>query len=322
MSSPDLRAGLNRMEKRALAWVTEHLPYFNPLRYTEMLKLDLAIKASAELALLCDCACTSASEDTAHGYQRLAAYLWSEVFRAPEIRDYLFTTELGLLTFNFYASLRGCGFRDDDHERKLREFLEDGYVSAAERIATRDLDFIHSLQKLGLESRGASAAEVYARSLLAQHPPLYPLTTDDIYAITHVIFFVSDFGRVSGCFSPADTDYLRTALPRLLQYCLRKGNWDLAGELMICLQAADLTAVPDYRQALELLLAAQEDDGSFAGPVGDQQGRAWAAAQVAHQNSDQTWRRFHDNYHTTLVALIAARAALSAEDKSQVAMRA
>jgi hypothetical protein len=196
-----------------------------------------------------------------------------------------------LLTFNFYASLRECGFRDDDYERRLREFLKEGYVSAAERIATRDLDFIHSLQKLGLEYTGERAAEVYAKSLLAQHPSLYPLTTDDIYAITHVIFFVTDFGRIPGCFSQPDTDYLSTALPRLLRYCLQKGNWDL--------------------------LTVQEDDGSFAGPVGDQQGRAWAAAQVARHDTDQTWRSFHDNYHTTLVALIAARAALTAQGKTQ-----
>jgi hypothetical protein len=89
MSSPDLRVSLNRLEKRALAWVAQHLPYFNPLRYTEMLKLDLAIKASAELALLCDYACTNPSEDTIRDYEQLASYLWSEVFCAPEIRDYL-----------------------------------------------------------------------------------------------------------------------------------------------------------------------------------------------------------------------------------------
>jgi hypothetical protein len=269
-----LQTKLGQLEKRALAWVLEHLTYFNPLRYSEMLKLDLGIKASAELALVCDYACTNPSPDTVYDYKRLASYLWSQVFCAPEVRDYLFTTELGLLTFNFYASLRECGFRDDEYECKLREFLKDGYVSAAERIATRDLDLIHSLQKLGLEYRHESVAEVYAKSLLAQYPPLYPLTTDDIYAITHVIFFVTDFGRVSGYFSPPDMDYLRMALPRLLRYCLRKGNWDLTAELMICLQAADLTDVPEYRRALELLVTVQEDDGSFAGPVGDQQGRA------------------------------------------------
>jgi hypothetical protein len=78
---------------------------------------------------------------------------------------------------------------------------------------------------------------------------------------------------------------------------------------MICLQAVGLTDIPEYRRALELLVMTQEDDGSFTGPVGDQQGRAWAAAQEANRGADPIWRRFHDNYHTTLVAIIAARGA-------------
>jgi hypothetical protein len=308
MKDHALRARLDQVEARALSWLAQHLGYFNPLKYTEMLKLDLAIKASAELALLCDYALGQRAGREAD-YEQLASFLWSEVFCANEVRDYLLTAELGLLTFNFYASLRQCGYRDEDYERRLRALLDEGYVLASERIPTRDLDFIHSLQKLGFEYSREDASQTYAKSLLSRHPSLYPLTTDDIYAITHVIFFVTDFGRMPGGFSEGDVGYLSASLPRLLRYYLRKHNWDLVAELIICLQAVGLSRVPEYDHALGLLLSAQADDGSFPGPIGDEGGRLWGEAKEVAKSATDSWQRFHDNYHTTLVSIIAARAA-------------
>ena len=76
MKDHALRARLDQAEARALSWVAQHLHYFNPLKYTEILKLDLAIKASAELALLCDYALGKRAGSEAD-YERLASFLWS-----------------------------------------------------------------------------------------------------------------------------------------------------------------------------------------------------------------------------------------------------
>lgn len=310
MKQNELGDRIPDLEQRALSWIIERLPYFSPLAYTEILKIDLALKASAELALVCDHACSDRAQGPPGRYRDLASYLWSEVFCAPAVRDYLLTTELGLLTFGFYASLHQCGYEDKQYERQLENILKDGYVPAAERVPSRDLDFLHSLQRLGLLSDRDPFARAYDGCILAKHPSLYPLTIDDVYAITHAIFFVTDFGRVPGCFSSADVAYLRSAIPRLLQYYVRKNNWDLVAELLITLDATGLAGIPEYSEALGLLLATQEADGSFPGPVGDQRQRLWAQGKERDDDADPEWRRFHDNYHTTLVTLIASRGAM------------
>lgn len=318
MSKGEFRDQLCHLEQRSLAWVVERQRYFNPLLYTENLKIDLALKASAELALVCADARADRASELPPQYQQLASYVWTEVFSADAVRDHLLTTELGLLTFGFYASLRHCGYRDERYERELQTLLDDGYVSAAERVPTRELDFLHSLQKLALLSDRNLPRQVYERCLIAKHPSLYPLTTDDVYALTHAIFFMTDFGRIPGWWSTADLEYLRGALPRLSEYYLRKGNWDVVAELLICLSATGLSEAPIYGQSLALLCAAQQEDGSIPGPTREQRGRQWAATTANDDDANAEWRVFHDNYHTTLVALMAVRGAMSRDADKHV----
>jgi hypothetical protein len=300
---------LRDLERGALSWIIERRQYFNPLCFTEILKVDLALKASAELALVCEHAYSNRKQKAPQEYQQLASYLWVEVFSKDTLQDHLLTTEVGLLTFGLYASLRQCGYQDEQYERKLQALLDDGYVSGAERIATRDLDFLHSLQKLDLVCERETLEQAYAKCLVAKHPSLYPLTTDDAYAFTHAIFFVTDFGREPFCLSNVDLAYLNAALPRLLEYYLRKRNWDLVAELLICLQATGLAGVSAYNAGWDLLLSAQEEDGSFPGPTGDQRRRLWAEVEGRNDDGDVAWRRFYSNYHTTLVSLMACRSA-------------
>lgn len=305
----DLSRRIKEMQTPALDWIDRHLEYFNPLRYSQILKVDLAVKASAELALVCEYALSDHARSDAQHYRHIASYIWSEVFCTPAIQDYLLTTELGLLTFGFYASLRQCGYQDQRFETKLGLVLKDGYVLAAERIPTRDLDLIHSYKKLGISWNGKSHSEIYSRCLLAKHPVLYPLSVDDVYAITHTIFFITDFGRTRGCCSATDVSYLEVTLPRLLGFYLRKHNWDLVAELLLSLHATGLDHFSLYADAWRMLLSRQEQDGSFPGPTGENGGTFWGHTGQTDVG-DTEWSRFHDNYHTTLVSLLASQAFL------------
>ena len=108
---------------------------------------------------------------------------------------------------------------------------------------------------------------MYATSLLASHPDLYRVSVLDAYAMTHVLFFLTDFGRAeTHCLTDADKSYLRLALPRLTEYYVRRRDWDLSAEFLVCLKVAGLTDLPIYRDAWFLLLGSQNEDGSFPGP--------------------------------------------------------
>jgi hypothetical protein len=114
--------------------------------------------------------------------------------------------------------------------------------------------------------------------------------------------------------SDADRSYLRFALPRLTEYYIRRRDWDLSAEFLVCLKAAGLEDLPVYRDAWLLLLASQNEDGSFAGPdrLSQVEGGSEIAKGVETSAVEYSGNSFGKNYHTTLVALLALMVALPA----------
>lgn len=315
-SFPDvsLRSAILEAEKKALDWVALHRDYFNPLTHTNVQRLKLAIKAAAELSLVCSLACTSSRSDVPRGaYSELASYIWHEVFKHEAMQEYLLSNTSGLPSYSLYVYLSQCGYEDAVYRRKLEALLEDGYIRAVESVPSMQLDLAHNLTLMGLLPDDISTADLYKMSFLAKHPSLYPLTTADAYTITHTIFFLTKFGRArSSCFSAGDEAYFRVALPRLLEFYLRRGNWDLSAELLLTLRGLGLDQLPVYQQGWMLLLISQNEDGSFTGPDTEEMegfGEIDRGSDV--DDVDEAWVSFRDNYHTTLAVLLALEAALA-----------
>jgi hypothetical protein len=312
----DLAESARNAESSALKWICEHQHYFNPLVYSNGRRFNLALKAMAELAILCDLAIAH-NRDTATAkiYRELASYLWSDAFCHEALQDHLLTEEIGLLTVGIYGSLRQCGYEDRGYRIRLIRLLQEGYISAAERVPHRELDYIYSLWRAGFPSSEDLIQSTYRRTLLAQHPKPSPLTTEDVYGITHVIFFLTGFGLIKpACFNGEDLKYFDLVFPRLLQFYLRKGNWDLSSEMLICLQHTNLRFHPVYEDAWAVLLSQQQADGTFPDsiPANDketgEESDNKAAEPPAGSVSMADWAVFRDNYHTTLLMLTACLA--------------
>jgi hypothetical protein len=316
LENRDLILQASEAEDRALTWVERHLETFNPLSHRDARRAEYVVKAAAELALLCGLACRGSRHNLAPRVSRIAEYLWDDVFRREPVQELMLANPASLPAFSLYSSLRQCGFEDTRYRRRLERILEDGYVTAAEKGPATQLDLIYSVTKAGLSWTGEAAFDVFRRSLLAAQPPPLPLSDLDVYAFTHTIFFLTDFGAtIPSCFSEADFSYARRVLPRLLSYYLTRGHWDLAGELIMA--AAEMNALrePLRVQAWMQLLSAQGEHGSFPGPV---EPAAETPIPGAEQqpapppgSAETTWRHFADDYHTTLVALLAIRTVLS-----------
>ena len=182
-------------------------------------------------------------------------------------------------------------------------------MQAVEAPASAHMDFLYSLivGDFSVDEAKLRLDEVYRRSLLAQHPPLLPLAKSDAYAITHTLFFLTDFGRRSlRRFSDEDAGYLERALPRLLDFYLRRQNWDLSAELLIGMFVTDLWKLPAYRNGWNLLLSAQNTDGSFTGPdLEEVHGLDPTTLSATTSEEDAGWTLFSENYHTTLAVLMA-----------------
>ncbi|MGA2167063.1 MAG: hypothetical protein ABSG62_02555 [Terracidiphilus sp.] len=300
-------------ELRALQWLTDRLDYFNPFRAPDAQTLNKTIKPLAELALTCEVANDSAAADRLPIYRNFARFIWDEVFSVEAFRENLLERASGGYAFSIYASLRKCGFEHLAYRQKLQELIDNRYALGYEQLPFVKLNLLHNLKTAGFTWTKPSFKQVYATSQLASHPDLYHVTVLDAYAITHVLFFLTDFGRVEAdCLSDADRSYLRRALPRLTEYYIRRRDWDLSAEFLVCLKSAGLEDLSVYRDAWLLLLASQNEDGSFTGPdrLNQADGDPVTAKGAETSAAGEKWNSFGKNYHTTLVALLALMVAL------------
>jgi hypothetical protein len=308
------------VESKALSWIMDRKQLFNPLSHVDIQRIKQAIKASAELALVCALADDNNSRSHPSGYRELALFLWHEIFQQEALQEYLLDNPGGLPTFSLYASLRQAGFEDESYRIRLKRILSEGYMQAMEAPPSGHMDFFHSLiaSDLSVDEAKLRLDEMYGSSLLAQHPSLFPLGKADVYTITHTLFFSTDFGRNSlHRFSDEDAGYLERALPRLLDFYLRRQNWDLSAELLIGMFVSDLSKLPAYRNGWHLLLSAQNTDGSFTGPdLEEIHGCSPSTLPDATSKQDAGWTLFRDNYHTTLAVLMALQTCRSDDGRS------
>jgi len=285
---------LELVESRALDWIESSLGFFDPLTHVSPKRTVFVMKGAAEVALLCSLALRDRRRPR---YAALAEHIFG-IFRNEAVQEHLIRNPASVPSLGFYATLRLCGFEDLRYRSRLEALLRSGYLDATERAPSTELDFIHSRQQAGFPA--PDTADVYRRTLTGHHPPLDPLTNDDVYTITHTIFFTTDFGRIDPpFFSDDDRRWFRFALPRLTAFYLRRADWDLSAELLITLAATGTTDVPEFVRGWELLLKVQNEDGSYDGPV-DKLKEVNAAPAV-----EPEWAIFRDNYHTTLAVLLA-----------------
>lgn len=287
------------IEAGTLDWVRHSFERFKPQSQADPKRVGFVIKAAAELAVICGLAATANPGTRTSEYRDLARRVWEEIFRDEAVQDYLLSNPGEVPSLGFYGSMRQCGFEDLWYRGQIRRILDSGYLTAVERPPSSELDFVFSLRLAGFGAPGM--AEIYSRSMLAHHPPPRALTTDDVYTITHAVFFATEFGRVRPAFfTDADRRYFAMALPYLTGYYVRSMDWDLTAELLIALHATG-TRSRVSSVGWQFVSRGQNPDGSYPGPSN---GKPTAQAQ-----SDPDWVAFRDDYHTTLAVLLALQTA-------------
>ncbi|WUW69251.1 hypothetical protein OIU81_05035 [Streptomyces sp. NBC_01454] len=223
-----------------------------------------------------------------------------DIAARPSYRELIARDEAALLLYaGTYAALRLCGREDPEFRTLIQQAVSGGYAAAFERIPYRQLDLLHTLELCGIAHTLPSMAEVMPFTLLHNSPNVLKLADRDIYALTHTIFYVTDFGlrRPSGPRS-FDQGAAVELLEALLVLTRGQGNADLVGELLCCLLCLGVRDSEEACRAWEFLLSVQEADGRVNGPQG-----------VVHPgltDGDDAYGHWATGYHTTIVAALAA----------------
>jgi hypothetical protein len=281
--------------RKAIRWIYGNLGYFNPFAESR-LSDDFRHKAFAELALLCL-------------ILRRHALLGS----LPEIREIItFASKLNDNPF-FEASL--CRWNDalipvlmlsvtldaygispgGRRREMIQNVVQESNACVIERVPYRQLELRHILDVGGFDHNLPSYKELWSLTLLANRPNLMFLSNNDIYSITHALFYVTDFAvQKIGFLGALDIGVIHSTICHLLGVCIRRENWDLTAELLVaekCLGRTSRYSVIGWRYLWE----SQETDGRVEGPQS-----AHPANEVRDGESV-----FEACYHTTLVAAIA-----------------
>jgi hypothetical protein len=289
------------LTQRALDWLSLHLDCFDPFPDGRTID-ESRVKAIDELALL-------------------GMYLWrhSAFTGDPRVRsllEFVLNTWSNPLFRHRIHRIRGafipyalpgivlwrCGLlRDKQEWGTLQECISRNNVTLPERPPHRVLELRFLLDLGQFQHDLPSYSNLCRNSMLTV--PLNPICMSDadVYSLTHILFYLSDFGSLPvSVLSSRRLEYNQWAVERLLGMYLYKKDWDLVAELLLschCLGRKDFKL---YRMASSALEAAQLSNGMVPGPAFD-------PAEV--EQLQQGTRRIHifeKCYHTTLVSALTA----------------
>lgn len=221
-------------------------------------------------------------------------FAWPDFFSAMR-----FNTDYATL----FLSLCDVGLRlelldpsSGPHILKLCGILRD---MGPERVPFRQLDLLYGLTNLGFSIDPTLRESALASGCFGNAKRVRNLTSSDGYALTHNIFYLTDFGRNPENINPELLKDIICTLKRLSAVAISENNMDLLAEYILCfgyLNSID----EDTIEFSDHLRAQQRPEGYWEGPV-------QMTAELERLAVPPQLYSFYSNYHTTLLGWQAAK---------------
>jgi hypothetical protein len=254
------------------------------------------LKVLGEIALLLTICARTGLRTGSRDYQSLFATFCAAIERLrPPIEH---PSSCLLFFLNVTLALEANG-RDAGHFRALiARLLRQDLFFLKDQTPWSIVGLTYLLDLYGLDHALPSYDELYSRSILRSRPPIHFLTSHDKYALSHLFFFLSDFGARKKMFLQLpDHDLLSHYLDDVTASCLIEEDWDLLGEFLIGYECIgqSTSEIADY--AWSEFLRHQRPSGEIEPP---RRLRDSIPAELSQREN------FELHYHQTLVGLIAS----------------
>ena len=202
-----------------------------------------------------------------------------------------------------FLALRAAGENVCEQGQRLQRMVDFGLIDSIERTPWNQIDLRYYLDSADLEHRIADFGSLLRLSSARRPPPISHIRNIDVYALTHIIFHTTDFGRRSmeEVWPGQRTRELERFVTLLLGVFLRCRDWDLVSELLICCRCLGIEPKPMVALAWRGLGEAQRAAGDVPG-LEFQEGLAAEGVDGRPAGLD----RFRENYHPTMVTFFAS----------------
>jgi len=299
MTAVDVRA-IREVEVAALAWVSAHRGDFalGDDAFTADGHVDLTWKPLGELAQTCASVRRhTVPSDPLHAcVSDLLGFAWQQTGRGELFLRLQRLEPFATYPLEVYSVFAGAGLRHAGYEAAAATVARTRGWRLAEQEPTRRLGILGAERRSGIH-RPERAEQALRRTWLGGLPEPWAFERSAGYALTHVVFHLTDWGRTARGV-PADlAAYLADWLPPWLDTCLDAGMWDLGCELLIV--ATSLPRPPDpalLQEAWTRIARAQHDSGALRVQDPD-------PGQYAGTDPEPD---FLPCYHSTLMAAYAA----------------
>lgn len=295
---------VRHVEEAALDWVSTHRDGF--VLGEDALAADGQVnrtwKPLGELAQVCASvsACTVPSDPVHARVSELLEFAWQQT-RRGELFPLMQSLEpFATYPLEVYAAFASAGHRHAGYEASAAVVARTRGWRLTEQYPTRRLGVVEAERRSGIRPHGP-VPQALSRTWLGGLPEPWTFERAAGYALTHVVFHLTEWGRTPQAMPPDLADYLLHWLPPWLDTCLEARMWDLSCELLAV--AASLPQPPGAAvlgDAWQRLAAAQHASGALPeeGVMQDAAADGPAAGQDPYA--------FTDCYHSTLMAAFAA----------------
>lgn len=299
--APPTVPGTHGFVAAALGWLDDHLTLFDPQVWNRWFP-PRPFPAGPVLELLL--AHRAVRRARVPGFDGVASRMLDVAERvcaqpafADGLRrgDHLFVHHTWLL-----AMLDGAGRPPADLLAVARHVAAATVVSSADLARTdiAELEAAYVLPAAGVDMLGPDGPAAAARLIASVCRDPLALTPPDLYTLTHLVFYITDFGA-------APWPHDRLGDPRLTEAVLAhlgahaaRGDADLTAELLLCADVLGHGRHPAAELARFWLAAAADASGWVPGP------QYTARRRLDGERADAYV--FGTSYHTTLVALMTA----------------
>jgi hypothetical protein len=290
--------GRRAIESKAMSWLTARRHWLDHASVDERRSL-LSRKAFIEISLLVGLYARENDENFIKD-RKLLLELIKDVAERPSYRELVVRDPRSLLLYAAtYSSLKLCGIENGLFRDNLIAAIKSRYATIFERSAFRQLDLMHTFELAEIEDAGPKLNEILPYAIASQSPNIYQLECADYYAITHTIFYASDFGHRKidwPCTTSASQviDEVRS----LLLITLGEKNADLVAEMLCSLSCLGFRQNQECSVAWQWLGEMQESTGRIDGPKG------FVLDSLIQE--DPEWGNWATAYHTTTVVALAS----------------